>query len=78
MRHQLRRWQALTKRITRGIVKVKHLPDIEMPVDYLTKWVSKKKVDASVAYLTNALSTACACLIRPRRRCEFMDTAFQA
>ena len=54
VRHQLRRWQALTARIVRGLVKVVHLPDIEMPVDFLTKWVSKKKVDASVYYLTNA------------------------
>ena len=54
VRHQLRRWQALTARIVRGLVKVVHLPDIEMPVDFLTKWVSKKKVDASVCYLTNA------------------------
>ena len=54
VRHQLRRWQALTARIVRGLVKVVHLPDIEMPVDFLTKWVTKKKVDASVYYLTNA------------------------
>ena len=56
VRHQLRRWQALTARIVRGIVKIVHLPDVEMPVDFLTKWVVKKKVQASVAYLTNALN----------------------
>ena len=61
VRHQLRRWQALTARIVRGLVKVVHLPDIEMTLrcqstylDFLTKWVSKKKVDASVYYLTHA------------------------
>ena len=53
VRHQLRRWQALTARISRGLAKVVHLPDAEMPVDFLTKWVSKKKIDASVWYLTN-------------------------
>ena len=56
VRHQLRRWQALTARIVRGIVKIVHLPDVEMPVDFLTKWVNKKKVETSVAYLTNALN----------------------
>ena len=56
VRHQLRRWQALTARIVRGIVKVVHLPDVQMPVDFLTKWVTKKKVEASVEYLTNALN----------------------
>ena len=46
--------QALTARIARGLAKVVHLPDVEMPVDFLTKWVTKKKIDASVSYLTNA------------------------
>ena len=54
VRHLLRRWQALTARIARGLAKVVHLPDVEMPVDFLTKWVTKKKIDASVWYLTNA------------------------
>ena len=54
VRHLLRRWQALTARIARGLAKVVHLPDVEMPVDFLTKWVTKKKIDASVSYLTNA------------------------
>ena len=56
VRHQLRRWQALTARIVRGLVKVVHIPDAEMPVDFLTKWVTKKKVDASVAFLSNTIN----------------------
>ena len=56
VRHQLRRWQALTARIARGLVKVLHVPDIQMPVDFLTKWVTGKKVEASVSYLTNGLN----------------------
>ena len=36
VRHQLRRWQALTARIVRGLVKVLHVPDLQMPVDFLT------------------------------------------
>ena len=56
VRHQLRRWQALTARIVRGLVKVVHVPDIQMPVNFLTKWVTGKKVDASVSYLTNGIN----------------------
>ena len=47
--------------VTDFLIKVVHLPDIEMTLrcqstylDFLTKWVSKKKVDASVYYLTHA------------------------
>ena len=60
-------------------MKVLHVPDIQMPVDFLTKWVTGKKVEASVSYLTNGLKTAC----RTRRsRCPRVpsrrsSTAFQ-
>ena len=49
----LRKWQNLQARVQRALVRVLHVGDPSMPVDFLTKWVTLKKVNASVVYLTN-------------------------
>ena len=53
MKHALRRWETLVERIDAGLVKLVHLPDPQMPADFLTKWVTAKKVNETVDYLTN-------------------------
>jgi len=53
VKHMLRKWQNLQMRVKRALVRVLHVGDPSMPVDFLTKWVTLKKVNASVIYLTN-------------------------
>ena len=53
-RHALRRYMILQDRVREGIVVLGHVPDEENPADFLTKFVSAKKLEASVAYLTNS------------------------
>ena len=40
-------------RIRRGIVTVAKVCTTQMPVDFMTKWMAKKKVEEGNAYLTN-------------------------
>ena len=49
----LKKWTALKARIRRGIVTVAKVCTTQMPVDFMTKWLSKKKVEEGNAYLTN-------------------------
>ena len=35
-----------------------YVPDEQNPIDFVTKWVDRAKVEASVAYLTNSRSRA--------------------
>ena len=53
VKHTLRLWETFTRRMREGMVRLVHVPDAEMPTDFLTKWVPKQKVKASIAYLTN-------------------------
>ena len=41
------------QRIASDIIRVGHIPDVHMPSDFLTKWVSKKKLDRSLNYACN-------------------------
>ena len=54
LKHALRRWELLTARIDSGLLKLVHIPDPEMPADFLTKWVTAKKIQKSLDYLINA------------------------
>ena len=40
-------------RVEAGMVKLVHVGDAEMPADFLTKWVSAKKLELSLDYVTN-------------------------
>ena len=52
--HFLRRYGVLKQRIRSGEVNVQHIPDEQMPADFLTKWIGQKKLDKSIAYATNS------------------------
>ena len=52
-RHCLRRYLTFLQRLRRGEVEVGHVPDVENPSDFLTKWVPKDKSDLSLRYATN-------------------------
>ena len=42
------------QRVREGQVVLKHVPDINMPADFLTKWIPIVKLDQSVVYATGA------------------------
>ncbi|KAL1529669.1 hypothetical protein AB1Y20_000610 [Prymnesium parvum] len=52
-KHLLRRYYVLLQRVQAGEqVRVVHVKDDLNPADFLTKWVSAKKLRASVAYVS--------------------------
>ena len=53
LRHALRRFATLQQRVAREEVKVIHIPDKFNAADFLTKWVSVKKLKESIAYTSN-------------------------
>ena len=53
-RHCLRRYLTFLQRVAAKEATVGHVPDAEMPADFMTKWVSAAKLLASLAYATNA------------------------
>ena len=53
-RHFLRRYHALKQRIAAGEVTLRHISDAQMPADFLTKWIPKPKLEASLVYVTNS------------------------
>ena len=54
LKHCMRRYHAFLQRVRRGEVEVGHVPDVENPSDFLTKWVGKDKFKRSLAFATNA------------------------
>ena len=50
---QRRKIGIILTKIKQGKFKVKHLPDKNMPVDFMTKLVAKKKLKASINFLYN-------------------------
>ena len=53
-RHFLRRYFALKQRIADGECTLRYVPDEHMPADFLTKWISKAKLEQSLSYATNS------------------------
>ena len=51
LKHELRRSSQVVRRVRDFEVSLAHLPDAVNFLDFMTKWVKKAKVDASVAYL---------------------------
>ena len=49
-RHLLVRYIQTKQAIARGECVLGHVPDAQMPADHLTKWVTKEKLEASIAY----------------------------
>lgn len=56
IKHILRRFKVIQQRVQKNEIKLYHVPDEDNPADFLTKWTSKAKVDASVAYLSGTRS----------------------
>ena len=52
-RHALRRWTVFTQRMRDGECLLAKCPGAQMPADFLTKWLDKKKAKLSLAYATN-------------------------
>ena len=52
-KHFLRRYKAILDAVKRREVKVTHVKDVENPADFLTKFVSKAKLEMSIDYMTN-------------------------
>ena len=48
-----RRYFNLIRRVKAGEAKLIHVSDAENPADFLTKWVSLDKLEASLEYVTN-------------------------
>ena len=60
-KHFLRRYNVLKQRIADGEVVLKHVPDVEMPADFLTsKWVPAPKLAISLRYACNSHAHAAA------------------
>ena len=52
-RHCLRRYSTFLQRVKAGECVVGHVPDVENPSDFLTKWVSGEKARVSLEFATN-------------------------
>ena len=50
----LRCWSSIRQRVRAGLVHLVHIPDPQMPTDFLTKWTTHAKVTESLAYLTGS------------------------
>ena len=57
-RHFYHRYYLILQAVRRGDVRIGHVPDAENPSDFLTKWVTKAKFEASINYLTNRKALA--------------------
>jgi hypothetical protein len=54
LRHAQRRFATCQVRVARGDVIVVHVPDVHNAADFLTKWIPVAKLNASLAYTSNA------------------------
>jgi hypothetical protein len=53
-KHSLRRYLTFLQRTRAGECVLRHVPDVENPSDFLTKWVGRDKLRRSLAYATNS------------------------
>jgi len=59
-KHFLRRYHSLKQRIRDGDAVLVHVPDPQMPADFLTKWIPSAKLEASLRYACNSHATSSA------------------
>ena len=52
-KHFLRRYAVLKRRKSEGKVELNHVPDADMPADFLTKWIPSPKLKQSLQYACN-------------------------
>ena len=53
-KHFLRRYRNIQRRIEEGEAAILKIDDENQPADFLTKWVSKAKLDASAEFAENS------------------------
>ena len=53
-KHFLRRYHSLKQRIRDGDCILVHVPDPQMPADFLTKWIPSSKLESSLHYACNS------------------------
>ena len=53
-KHIYRKWKLIKQRLARAVIRLAEVPDKDMPADFLTKWVSRAKLEASIARATNS------------------------
>jgi hypothetical protein len=53
-KHFLRRYFTLKQRVAAGEIVMRHVPDTQMPADFLTKWIPKAKLEMSIRYATGS------------------------
>ena len=56
-KHFLRRYAVLKQRIAQGECVLKHVKGLEMPADFLTKWVGRPQLERALQYATNYRNT---------------------
>ena len=54
-KHFLRRYGVLQQRIQQGECILKHVKGVEMPADFLTKWIGRAQLERALTYATNSL-----------------------
>ena len=54
IKHIMRQWQIVQERVKAADIQLLRIGDADMPADFLTKWLPKKKLLASLARATNA------------------------
>ena len=52
-RHAIRRYHSLIQSVKQGSIRAVHVPDAVNPADFLTKFVGKAKLKASLEFITN-------------------------
>ena len=57
-KHFLWRYHSLKQRIRSGEVTLVHVPDPQMPADFLTKWIPRTKLEQSLRYACNSHGTS--------------------
>ena len=67
-KHFLRRYHSLKQRIRDGDAVLVHVPDPQMPSDFLTKWIPSTKLEASLRYACNSHRTSSAAAVS--RQCH--------
>jgi len=53
-KHIYRKWKLIKQRLAKAAIRLAEVPDKDMPADFLTKWVPRAKLEASVARATNS------------------------
>ena len=73
LKHVYRRYALLGQRVQAGDIRLAHVDDEYNMVDFMTKWTTKQKVQASLAYLTAHSTCSLPCFETP---CTFTALSY--